>query len=745
MFFFTNYLGATSSQLGLLIGIVQLATLFNLLSIFVYGKLKTRKSYLVICHLIHRLLGVLLAVSCFYMANTGDSSSVIKVIFFAFAISWMLSNSSGAGWWSWMAELIPDNIRATFFGQRSSLMNVVNIIWFMGCSVVLDTWTSVNVFIVYGIIFSIASIGGLADIIMIIFVPEPEQGEREKITLEQFFQPFKDKNFILFSFGVGVSVFAINVFAPFTSPYITAKDAIGAPNTWLGIMFVISQLTWIMVSPSWGLIMDKFGRKPVLLIGCLASFSNLFYFILTPGNYTFILPLIALSSGLLAPAFWDGINQMMLSLTPDKNRTAFVAWNLTIVGIVSAGGAFIGGVLKDKTANIDLVLFNSFQVNNIHIILMLSIILIIIGLLIISKVNENKSKPLRYVVSRVVRPGVFRTFSNMGTLGGTTNSHSIERALRNIDGNSNDIALDDVISRLYDPDSDVREEAARALGRIKNTDAVEPLMNELNDERSTIRSQAAISLGKIGDTKALPSLFEALKSSSQDLQNAAAKSLGMLGSDESITNLLKLASNDSETLVASGAFAISHLGVLEAAWDIVPKMHTSQNPVLARQLAISLGNLLGQPGEFYKYITGKESNRTSHIKVLFSDLTKNCIKIIATCSNNKLTPEEKKKLSARFKKVESLMDDGRLKESFRLLKVSVKIVIRTILDHKHGLIDNTLIEVLFPINQRVAIWWWFINQASDYMETSSNEIKKIDILLTLYFIHTFRGRKPVIN
>ena len=112
-----------------------------------------------------------------------------------------------------------------------------------------------------------------------------------------------------------------DIFAPFTSPYITSKSGIGAPNTWLGIMFVISQLTWILVSPSWGMIMDKFGRKPVLIIGCLSAFANLFYFILTPDNYTFILPLTALSVGLLSPPLWDGINQMMLSLTPTKNRT----------------------------------------------------------------------------------------------------------------------------------------------------------------------------------------------------------------------------------------------------------------------------------------------------------------------------------------------------------------------------------------------------------------------------------------
>lgn len=739
--FFTNYLGASSTQLGLLIAIVQLSTLFNILGIVIYGKLNTRKKFYVICHLTHRLLGVILAGASFYMAKTGNNSLVIKFVFISSAISWILANSSGAGWWSWMADLIPDNIRASFFGQRSSLMNIVNIIWFMGCSVALDTLTSVNVFVVYGVIFSIASIGGLLDIILSIFIKEPKHQEKEPLSFNNFLEPLKNRNFIIYSIGVGVTVFAVNVFAPFTSPYITSKEAIGAPNTWLGIMYVISQLTWILVSPSWGLIMDKFGRKPVLMIGCLSSFANLFYFVLSPVNYTFVLPLIALSSGLLAPALWDGINQMMLSLTPSKNRTAFVAWNLTIVGTVSAGGALVGGLLKDKTEGIDVLIFNNFHINNMHIILLLSILLITLGILIIASVKEDKSKPLRYVVSRVVRLGVFRTFSSMGTLGGTTNSNKIEKTLRSIDSDSDDIALDDIIDRLYDPESEVREEAARALGRIKSLDAVEPLIKELNDTDSTIRIPSAIALGKIGDKSALPALFNVLETGSEELKNSAVKALGMLGDDESIKNLLNTVLKKSDRLSATGAIAMSQLGALEAAWDIIPRIHSTQNPVLARELAISIGNLLGKPGEFYKYITGKTHNRTANVKTLLTDITKNSERMVFKLSNKKLSVESKKKLSLRFKKVATLLEDGRYKEAFHLLKISATIIIKTIIDNENETTEEEYLEALFPISEKVGIWWWFITQADEFMETSSMDIIKMDLLIALYFISTFKSKK----
>ncbi len=64
--------------------------------------------------------------------------------------------------------------------------------------------------------------------------------------------------------------------------------------------------------------------------------------------------------------------------------------------------------------------------------------------------------------------------------------------------------MSDIIRRLDDPDVEVREEAARALGRIGSAEAVEPLIRHLRDGHSTIRPYAARALGRIGDRRAVP-------------------------------------------------------------------------------------------------------------------------------------------------------------------------------------------------------------------------------------------------
>jgi len=58
---------------------------------------------------------------------------------------------------------------------------------------------------------------------------------------------------------------------------------------WLGIMTVISQLTWVAIAPLWGFVMDRYGRKPAVLMGFLVGLTTLGYIFLTQKNYAYVL------------------------------------------------------------------------------------------------------------------------------------------------------------------------------------------------------------------------------------------------------------------------------------------------------------------------------------------------------------------------------------------------------------------------------------------------------------------------
>jgi HEAT repeat protein len=72
-------------------------------------------------------------------------------------------------------------------------------------------------------------------------------------------------------------------------------------------------------------------------------------------------------------------------------------------------------------------------------------------------------------------------------------------------------AMELLITALGDENSDVRAAVANALGGIGGLEAVEPLIITLDDESENVRSATAEALGEIGDARAVEPLIAALK------------------------------------------------------------------------------------------------------------------------------------------------------------------------------------------------------------------------------------------
>lgn len=89
--------------------------------------------------------------------------------------------------------------------------------------------------------------------------------------------------------------------------------------------------------------------------------------------------------------------------------------------------------------------------------------------------------------------------------------------------------VDTLIQKLKDKESDVRSEAAMALGKIKDPRAVEPLIAALKDVNPDVRRIAAEALGEINDARAVEPLIAALRGELGDVQKRAAGSLAKIG------------------------------------------------------------------------------------------------------------------------------------------------------------------------------------------------------------------------
>jgi MFS family permease len=730
--FLQNELGASSSTLGALIALIQLSGLFQLASIFIYGYAPRKKPFFVGIHLVHRILTLSIAASAFMAAAHGDRAWGIRAIMIALPISWIFMNASAAGWWSWVADIFPENIRGTFFLKRSAILNVINVIWFFLASMTLDLFDGPGRFWVYVVIFSIGGLTGLADIILNIFIPEPEALEKKRFSPIDALEPLKNSNFIRFSLAVGIAIFSINLIAPFQAPYVVNPDTVGAPNTWLGIMFVISQLTWVLSAPFWGIVMDKWGRKPVVVMGCFFVISWIGYLFLTHRSFTYLLPLISIGTGLLAPAFWEGINQMMLSLSPNRNRIAFVAWYMTIVGIVSAGGSLVGGFLLDALSRVSVPVGN-LRFSNFHVVQLLAIGMVIFSALILSRVREGRERPMGFVIGRLANPGILKTYAYLDDIATASDPSRAEQALRSIESETGDLALEEILARLEDPYPEIREEAVRALGRIGSPLAVEALTERVGDRSSSLRIAAVRALGKIRDKRPVPVLIKALQETdSEEMLEACVQALGDIGGSEAEKAVLDFYhQTKSDRLRAAAADAAGRLGLFEAARDIFPRLLSGRSLSIRRQYAIAFGNLLGRPGEFYRYVSGSEAGMADRVGKVFKRLEAKARRIKDRAPKDRIKQNLALVLSAR-ENFESGREIQALEDLVRYADSSLLAIFG---EQKEEELQN----LAFRASPHLGAFVWLLQQTKAYLATARGtsghpDVYRLLTLLILYFL-----------
>jgi HEAT repeat protein len=97
-----------------------------------------------------------------------------------------------------------------------------------------------------------------------------------------------------------------------------------------------------------------------------------------------------------------------------------------------------------------------------------------------------------------------------------------------------------LINALFDKESsEIRENAARALGQIGVQNAVEPLLQALTTEPDQYaRREMCWSLGELNDAKAVPVLIQALTDKNNEVKRNAAEALGKIKKGNSIISLL---------------------------------------------------------------------------------------------------------------------------------------------------------------------------------------------------------------
>jgi len=385
-------LGANDFQIGLLVALPFLMQVAQLASPFLVEKFGGRKRLVMGSALIARQLWWLLIPILMLKGNWRLEAMLAIVI-----LSALIIMPAAPAWLAWMSDLVPERVRGRFFGVRSSGVAMATVGASIIGGLIIDEYKGRGLDnIGFVVITALSCLFALVAYLYTKRLPTgPPEGDQQKFNIRQLIQPLKDnryrnllKTFFIWNIAVGIS-------AAFFAPHMI--NNLEMSFTLISLYSSIAALVAIALNKPWGVLIDRFGCRPVLIICSFAiSFVPLIW--LLPGKNTIW---ILFPEVLFSGAFWSGFNlaafNMPIAYSPRDERISYLGVFSVLTGLGFFIASLLGGLLAHAWVNVKFHV-GSQVIINYHLLFALSGVLRFLAAAWISSLKEPGSKGIPIMV-----------------------------------------------------------------------------------------------------------------------------------------------------------------------------------------------------------------------------------------------------------------------------------------------------------------------------------------------------------
>jgi MFS family permease len=633
-------LGANGVLQGLSSTIVLLTLAAQIPGALFVERLRHRRIAWAVLAIIHRLLWFIPA----YVAWRHPAAPIgANIVVIVMAISMLFGNFSAAAWQSWMADLVPEQSRGRFWSTRQVWTMTAFLLTIGISGFVLDYWKPDDPsgpLTGFAWLFAVAAVLGITDIGVHMGVPEPmpKRTLHNRSLLDRLIAPLQHPNFRSLVLAMGLWMFACTLLFSFTQLYM--KHVFHATYRELSAWSIAASISTVVAGLGAGYLIDRVGARAVgAVMIVLAPAFSIYYFFLNNAPLVFHLPLVgtittswaiglAVIVSSISAGFYSviGLAQMslMAAVAPERGRTLAMAVYGTLIGVLGAGGPFLGGYIMDSfpPEGLNLILFHGTHFHFVHLLVIIHILVAwfaVLPLFLSIRVKHERFGVME-AFDRIVLVNPLRFVSGIyhaRVMSRPITHHRRAQAVESAGESGTEVVVTDLIARLSDPSADVREAAARSLGRIGTSDAIDALVKALQEPGTDLAAYILRALRQCGDERATTTALARLNDENLEVVREAARTLGALEDKSASPALLDLLLKTRHDAIAmAAAESLGRLGELSAVYQIMPRMRTSASPMVRRAFAAASGDLLGDPDGFYRILTQEEQSHSAGITAL---------------------------------------------------------------------------------------------------------------------------------
>jgi len=417
-------LGFSEFHFGLLGALPYMATGGQLLATRLIERTGLQKHLFLVCATVSRLLW--LVVAAIPLVVRVPSAWAVAMMIVVLAGVYFLDAMAVPAWFTWMGYLIPRRIRGRYFAFRNRLSQCVQIVVVILAGVVLDRsirpgagftpaeqplllWTVCMV-------FAVAALFGALDILLFRRIREvlPSvygPAGPPVVSRRRMMDAWGDRVFRHYAIYGAVFTFTISVSTWYF--WRNCTQNLGFSNLATNVLFlVVTPVVGILSSPLWGRIIDRWGRRPVLILAGVGTAVGVVPWLLASpklANPAFIVDganwlarhvgalfgrsdwswlsyedpvssyLIALCGVAVAGFSWTGLalaqTGVVLGFADGRGRSRYVAASSFLISIGGILGGLVGGTVTQAFSHLQSrpIILGPFVWNNWHLTFMLAI------------------------------------------------------------------------------------------------------------------------------------------------------------------------------------------------------------------------------------------------------------------------------------------------------------------------------------------------------------------------------------
>lgn len=346
---FTGYwkeLGVSDTVYGVILALPSIANAFQFIASYYMEKTRARKKIFVVTGLIQRVAWIPFALVP-YLIPMGAGHLrmwIAGVLVFASAAMMPFMNVS---FFSICDDVIPIKIRGSYFAARSRVSTVTALVVGILIGMLLDAMPGMPG---YSAAFMIAGVMGTLDICCFIFMNLPPMREMPKRNpmLSMVKTVLADKKYMRVVTLSTFWIFSIMLCAPYFNVYMQGNMKMTSLQITLYTQ-IANNLALILVVTRWGRALDRFGSKPIIMVGgFFVAIMPIFWLVIGAGDY---LPVILLNmlSGATWCAYDLGAQNLFMGQAQGENKSMYFAVYFMFTQLLgSAFGSFSGGWLLDN-------------------------------------------------------------------------------------------------------------------------------------------------------------------------------------------------------------------------------------------------------------------------------------------------------------------------------------------------------------------------------------------------------------